>query len=80
MKTKATFFQNSKEKPLVYGEINLINPCRQRLRGEKALEGIEAYPVFCGFCGTKIMAACPVCGEKAEEKQKFCGKCGTKLF
>lgn len=52
MITYGTYFQNDKEKPVKYGEINLINPKRQRLRGEPLLEGIEAYPVFQGFCGT----------------------------
>ena len=52
MKTYGTYFQNDKEKPIKYGEINLINPERQRLRGEPCLKGIEAYPVFQGFCGT----------------------------
>ena len=52
MKTYATFFQNDKDKPIKYGEINLINPERQRLRGEPLYKGTEAYPVFQGFCGT----------------------------
>ncbi len=52
MKTYGTFFQNDREKPIKYGEINLINPERQRLRGEPLLVGIEAFPVFQGFCGT----------------------------
>ncbi len=52
MKTFGTYFQNDKALPIKYGEINLINPLRQRLRGEPALIGIEAYPVFQGFCGT----------------------------
>lgn len=52
MKTFGTYFQNDKDLPIKYGEINLINPLRQRLRGEPALIGIEAYPVFQGFCGT----------------------------
>ena len=52
MKTKATYFVNDGEAPLRYGEINLINPPRQRLRGEPLKEGVEAIPVFCGFCGT----------------------------
>ena len=52
MKTYGTYFQNDKDLPIKYGEINLINPLRQRLRGEPALIGIEAYPVFQGFCGT----------------------------
>ncbi len=52
MKTYGTYFQNDKEKPVKYGEINLINPPRRRLRGEPLAEGIEAYPVFQGFCGT----------------------------
>ena len=52
MKTYGTYFQNDETTPIKYGEINLINPLRQRLRGEPLLEGIEAYPVFQGFCGT----------------------------
>ena len=52
MKTYATFFQNDKEKPLVYGEINLINPKRKRLRTEEEKEGILAKTVIAGFCGT----------------------------
>ena len=52
MKTTGTFFQNSKTEPLCYGEVHLINPPRKRLRGEEEKEGIEAVPVFCGFCGT----------------------------
>ena len=52
MKTYGTYFQNDEKEPIKYGEINLINPKRQRLRGEPELEGIEAYPVFQGFCGT----------------------------
>ena len=52
MKTFGTYFQNDKDAPIKYGEINLINPERQRLRGEPLLEGVEAYPVFQGFCGT----------------------------
>lgn len=52
LKTNATYFVNDKNKPLRYGKINLINPARRRLRNEPEKPGIEAYPVFCGFCGT----------------------------
>ena len=52
MKTNATYFVNDEKEPLRYGEINLINPKRQRLRGEDLKEGKLAVPVFCGFCGT----------------------------
>ena len=52
MKTYGTYFQNDPEKPIKYGEINLINLERQRLRGEPLLAGVEAWPVFQGFCGT----------------------------
>ena len=52
MKTYGTYFQNDKDRPIKYGEINLINPERQRLRGEPLYKGIEAIPVFQGFCGT----------------------------
>ena len=52
MIVKGTYFQNSKEKPLVYGDVELINPKRQRLRGENEKEGILAKSVIVGFCGT----------------------------
>lgn len=52
MKTNATYFVNDEKEPIRYGEINLINPKRQRLRGEPEKEGIKVFPVFCGFCGT----------------------------
>ena len=52
MKTHGTYFQNDSNLPIKYGEINLINPERQRLRGEPLYKGVEAHPVFQGFCGT----------------------------
>lgn len=52
MKTYGTYFVNDETVPLRYGEVNLINPPRQRLRGEDKKIGVEALPVFCGFCGT----------------------------
>lgn len=52
MKTNATYFVNDKNNPIRYGEVNLINPARKRLRNEPEKEGITAFPVFCGFCGT----------------------------
>lgn len=52
MKALGTYFENDAEKPIKYGEINLINPPRQRLRGEELKSGKECLPVFVGFCGT----------------------------
>lgn len=52
MKAYGTYFQNDPERPLVYGEVELINPPRQRLRSEAAQEGVLVYPVLAGFCGT----------------------------
>jgi len=52
MKTYGTYFQNDEKLPVKYGEINLINPQRQRLKNEPLLSGVEALPVFQGFCGT----------------------------
>lgn len=49
---KATYFQNDPIRPLVYGEVERINPPRRRLRGEEEKTGIEAESVFVGFCGT----------------------------
>ena len=52
MKAYGTYFQNDEKHPLVYGEVNLINPPRQRLRGEPLKEGVPVEPVIVGFCGT----------------------------
>lgn len=52
LKTYGTYFVNDEKTPLRYGEIHLINPKRKRRRGESPKSGIEALPVFCGFCGT----------------------------
>ena len=52
MKSIGTYFQNDPDRPLVYGEVDLINPPRQRLRGEPLKEGIPVEPVIVGFCGT----------------------------
>ncbi len=52
MKAYGTYFQNDPKRPLVYGEVELINPPRQRLRGEPPKEGILCHPVMVGFCGT----------------------------
>ena len=51
-KVFGTFFRNDPDHPLVYGKVNLINPPRQRLRGEPEKEGIPVEPVIVGFCGT----------------------------
>jgi threonine dehydrogenase-like Zn-dependent dehydrogenase len=52
VKVKGTYFQNDKEHPLVYGDVELINPKRKRLRDEEAKEGILAETALAGFCGT----------------------------
>lgn len=52
MKAYGTYLQNDPERPLVYGEVELINPPRQRLRGEPCKEGVLVRPVMVGFCGT----------------------------
>ncbi len=52
MRSIGTYFQNSAEKPLVYGEVEVINPPRRRLRGEAEKDGILVHPVLVGFCGT----------------------------
>lgn len=52
LKTFGTYFQNNSAEPLCYGEVELMNPARRKLRGEPLRRGVEALPVFCGFCGT----------------------------
>ncbi|MCQ2457765.1 MAG: hypothetical protein MJ142_03415 [Clostridia bacterium] len=69
MKSIGTYFQNDPEHPLVYGEVEVINPPRQRLRGEPLKEGILVHPVMVGFCGTdhELM----MMGKRGELTPKF---------
>ncbi len=52
MQVKATYFQNDEKYPLVYGDVEIRNEKRMRLRGEEEKEGILCEPVMVGFCGT----------------------------
>lgn len=52
MIVKGTYFQNDADKPLVYGDVEIKNRKRRRLRGEEEKEGILCEPVMIGFCGT----------------------------
>ena len=52
MKVKGTYFRNDSQSPLAYGDIEIINPPRKRLRGEDEKDGILAETVIAGFCGT----------------------------
>ncbi len=69
MKSMGTYFQNDSRKPLVYGEVEVINPPRRRLRGEPLKEGILVHPVLVGFCGTdhELMQM----GRRGELGEKF---------
>lgn len=52
MIVKGTYFQNDAEKPLVYGDVEIENVKRQRLKGEPLLDSVLCEPVMVGFCGT----------------------------
>lgn len=52
MIVKGTFFQNDPSTPLKYGDVELENVPRRRLKGEPLKEGILCEPVMVGFCGT----------------------------
>lgn len=52
MISRGTYFQNSEEQPIVYGEVEIHNTSRRRLRGEDEKEGILCETVCTGFCGT----------------------------
>lgn len=52
MTVKGTYFQNDPIKPLVYGDVEITNTPRRRLRGEDKKEGVLCEPVIIGFCGT----------------------------
>lgn len=49
MKTNATYFVNDEKEPLRYGEVNLINPPRQRLRGEEKRAELKPFPCSAAF-------------------------------
>ena len=52
MKTLATYFRNDPIHPLQYGEAEIDDRPRKRLRGEPEKPGILAESVIVGFCGT----------------------------
>ncbi len=52
MIVKGTYFQNDPDNPLVYGDVEIENVRRRRLRGEEEKEGVLCEPVMVGFCGT----------------------------
>lgn len=52
MKTKGTYLQNNEENPIVFGEVEIHNVPRRRLRGEEEKEGVLCQTVCTGFCGT----------------------------
>ena len=73
MIVKGTYFQNDREKPLVYGDVEIENIKRQRLRGEELKEAVLCEPVMIGFCGTDY--ALMNMGRNGELSAKFpCGR------
>lgn len=52
MTVKGTYFQNDPVNPLVYGDVEITNTPRRRLRGEEKKDGVLCEPVMIGFCGT----------------------------
>ncbi len=51
-KTEGTYLVNHADRPLRYGEANLINPPRRERRGKPLMEGVLCQTVCTGFCGT----------------------------
>lgn len=52
MKTKGTYFLNSVNNPIVYGEVEIFNHPKRRLRDEEEKLGKLCKTVCTGFCGT----------------------------
>lgn len=52
MKTQGTYFQNSVEQPVIFGDVEVYKTSSKRLRGEPTKEGIQCKTVLTGFCGT----------------------------
>lgn len=69
MIVKGTYFQNDADKPLVYGDVEIENVKRQRLKGEPLLDSVLCEPVIVGFCGTdnELMNM----GQRGELSAKF---------
>ena len=70
-------FQNSEKNPLVYGDVEIHNIPRRRLRGEEEKEGIIAESVFVGFCGTDYTLM--NMGREGNLKQKFPEGCNRLI-
>lgn len=77
MIVKGTYFQNDREKPLVYGDVELNNIPRRRLRGEALKEGILAESVLAGFCGTDYTLM--QMGKRGELTEKFPPDCNRLI-
>lgn len=77
MIVKGTYFQNSEKNPLVYGDVEIHNIPRRRLRGEEEKEGIIAESVFVGFCGTDYTLM--NMGREGNLKQKFPEGCNRLI-
>jgi len=77
MLVKGTYFQNSEKNPLVYGDVEIHNIPRRRLRGEEEKEGIIAESVFVGFCGTDYTLM--NMGREGNLKQKFPEGCNRLI-
>ncbi len=69
MKVKGTYFQNDPHRPIVYGDVEIENPPRRRLRGEEEKKGILAKTVIAGFCGTDYTLM--KMGQAGELTEKF---------
>ncbi|SER78856.1 Threonine dehydrogenase [Butyrivibrio fibrisolvens] len=69
MIVKGTYFQNDANRPLVYGDVEIENTKRQRLKGEPLLDSVLCEPVMVGFCGTdnELMNM----GQRGELSAKF---------
>jgi threonine dehydrogenase-like Zn-dependent dehydrogenase len=52
MKTTGSYLVNDKERPVRFGEVDLINPPRRERRGLPLREGKPCRTVLTGFCGT----------------------------
>jgi hypothetical protein len=52
MRTAGTFLVNDRERPIRFGEVDLINPPRRERRGLPERAGLLCRSVITGFCGT----------------------------
>jgi len=69
MKVNATILRDSMDKPIEFGNVEVFNTNREKLKGKERKEGVLCHPVIAGFCGTDLELM--LMGKRCELSSKF---------